>query len=243
MAVPVDIDARRRELEELFGEDELHPDLVPYVEAHPTFGRVLRHPLVYIMYFHPLEQRRANKMLTAKREHIAQLASERKWNSIMWLYERPYRIDAFVKYAPRMSNRVYWRTLGELWTDCENMHQSYVEWSDALHCGRRERNWLMGPPDDSDRVRWRELRRTSHPLLVYRGWAGRLGRDGFSWTLSQERARWFARRFAGEEHRGAPHVVTGIVDARNVIAYFNARGEEEVVLLPEDVIDVKVVDL
>jgi hypothetical protein len=68
------------------------------------------------------------------------------------------------------------------------------------------------------------------PFTVYRGVAGmRQHRHvrGVSWTLDQDRARWFATR------RGLydPAVLALTVSERRVLVYTNARKEQEVLLL------------
>lgn len=74
------------------------------------------------------------------------------------------------------------------------------------------------------------------PFTVYRGVAGR-GADrrvrGLNWTGSLDRARWFAERFA---KLGDPAVYRVTVPESAVLAYSNARAEEEfLVLLPATV--------
>jgi hypothetical protein len=90
----------------------------------------------------------------------------------------------------------------------------------------------------ADRAR---LRATGDPIpgtglyTLYRGVAG-IGRarrvKGFSWTASQDQARWFAARFAGI--LPDPAVFRVSVAKRHVLFYSNARQEAEyIVLLPE----------
>lgn len=73
------------------------------------------------------------------------------------------------------------------------------------------------------------------PFTVYRGVAGR-GRArrvrGISWTLSLEKARWFANRFGYSD----PAVFQVTINMESVLAYINTRGEQElIVLLPASV--------
>jgi hypothetical protein len=68
------------------------------------------------------------------------------------------------------------------------------------------------------------------PWRVYRGVAGmRQHRHvrGVSWTLNQERARWFAHRWGLYD----PAVLSLVVSERKVLAYTNARQEQEFLLL------------
>jgi hypothetical protein len=75
------------------------------------------------------------------------------------------------------------------------------------------------------------------PFRLYRGVAGRGGARrirGLSWSLSEEKARWFADRAALWE-LADPAVYRVTVEASDVLAYVNSdrvgRGEEEVIVL------------
>ena len=80
-------------------------------------------------------------------------------------------------------------------------------------------------------------------LRIYRGTLGDDPREGISWTLSEEQARWFAEhgaRGSGRD-RSIPTVWAATVEAENVLGYFTGRGEEEVIIDPADVSDVTAV--
>lgn len=64
-------------------------------------------------------------------------------------------------------------------------------------------------------------------LCVYRG--ASVGRNlrGLSWTRNLEKAVWFSNRFNTEGKHG--YVQTAIVPKNEIFAYFNTRGEEEIV--------------
>jgi uncharacterized protein len=68
-------------------------------------------------------------------------------------------------------------------------------------------------------------------LSVYRGVAGKRHRRGLSWTLSLDRARWFARRYG--HWFGNPLVYEATVDARDVLAFIVDRNEQQVVVHPD----------
>lgn len=81
------------------------------------------------------------------------------------------------------------------------------------------------------------------PFTLYRGVAGG-GRArrirGISWTRSFERAKWFAKWF----ERADPAVFTVTVERSAVLAYTNARTEDEfIVILPADARPRRVWDL
>lgn len=62
-------------------------------------------------------------------------------------------------------------------------------------------------------------------LIIYRGCVKGLNENGLSWTLSKDQAEWFAKRF---DKDGI--VIERRINKKNIVAYFNSRGEEEVVV-------------
>lgn len=51
---------------------------------------------------------------------------------------------------------------------------------------------------------------------------------GLSWTPNLEKAEWLAHRFDREDRYG--YIQKAIVTKENMLAYFQSRGEEEVVV-------------
>ena len=63
-------------------------------------------------------------------------------------------------------------------------------------------------------------------VTVYRGCCGKNAVKGISWTLSFEKAKWFAERFP--MWKGT--VYTATIPKQYIYAYFNDRDEQEIVL-------------
>ena len=70
-------------------------------------------------------------------------------------------------------------------------------------------------------------------LTIYRGSQSKRIR-GWSWTLDQKKAHWFANRWA-RLNFGKPHIATGKVKKSDVIAYFSRRKEKEIIIDPSKV--------
>ena len=65
-------------------------------------------------------------------------------------------------------------------------------------------------------------------INIYRGVAVYRNPDGISWTMDSKTAEWFAHRFdTGKQHG---YVRTGMIDKRHILAYFDERGEKEIVI-------------
>jgi hypothetical protein len=73
----------------------------------------------------------------------------------------------------------------------------------------------------------------SGELAIYRGTFADDPKLGIAWTLSEERARWFAERLGA----GKASVWRAKVDASEVLGYFTERNEAEIIVAPETLRD------
>jgi Fe-S-cluster formation regulator IscX/YfhJ len=211
--------------------EDLHPDLLPWVsdrDGIPT----LSHPLVQQIFYSPKLNALSNRMYAHKRAGIAAAARDRRWHRYLGLHEKPYRLDAFLQICDRLDHVEYWSLLGHIWTGSENIYQQRREWQTALQADRPGREHLM---NDEDR---RTLAGLPDPLTVYRGFHHDEGQHGMSWTMSRERAAWFASRLCRDEDLTPPRVAQGQLARADALAYFSDRGEQEVLALPDAVRDV-----
>ena len=204
----------------------LLPELQAYYNEDNGFP-CIQHPLVYSMLHTPTMNAWANDALQRKREIIAERKEAGEHTDILTLYERPYRINAFMDMQDGLTDREYWESLGWIYTDSENLHQNRDEWRELLNSDRPDRLYIMGAEDRT------ALALMKNPIRVYRGKAIQDG-DGFSWTTNLKKARWFANRNA-ELRSQSTHVITGTIRRKHVIAYLTNRGESEIVAMPERV--------
>jgi hypothetical protein len=75
-------------------------------------------------------------------------------------------------------------------------------------------------------------------LRLYRGYYEPEKREGISWTLSRKVAEGFAFS-PRHDKNGPPRVVTGTCLLSRVLAYSNDRSEEELIVDPKDVRDMR----
>lgn len=66
-------------------------------------------------------------------------------------------------------------------------------------------------------------------FTVYRGVGSKSNPNGLSWTQDVEQAVWFSQRFDND----TGYTLSGIAQKENVLAYFNRRDEEEIVINPK----------
>lgn len=197
--------------------EDLHPDLVPYVSDGPL-GKQLRHPLVYQigMWGNGF----ANAYYLQKINDVKKAFQNKKYDSYVWLHERPYRIEAFQEIQHLLSDTAYWKLLADIWTDTENQWQNYQEWKDLIGSKRGSRHYLMDEEDDQI------LRSLPDEVIIYRGCQKGINENGLSWTLDKSKAEFFAKRLGKEGI-----VLEKTISKADIIAVFTGRNESEVIFL------------
>jgi hypothetical protein len=202
-------------LRDLFGMDEtLDRELVPYLQdMGEPFGQCLKHPLVFSVPYMG-ENGMLNQRLDMKRRACEKAWDNNEWATYMWLHERPYRLQALLEMEPYVDDDAeYWDLLASAWVDTENAWQNLDEWYELWQSDRGDRPEVKLPEGCGD------------VLTIYRG-VESPERDGISWTLSYEKAKWFALRLTYGDAKA--YVLTATVEARRVWFYSDDRGEQEV---------------
>lgn len=205
----------------LHRQEELHADLLPYVEDC-SFGQCLRHPLVYGLFYTPQMNAMYNAQYEAKKKYIASSLEEKNYSSYIWLHERPYRMEKFTEIIDEIDDKEYWKLLGSIWSDSENLWQYGSMLGHLLNIPRPGRENMM----DEDEQKF--IAQLPEEFTVYRGHQIR-NRLGYSWTLSYYRAKWFSERFQ-QSKKG---VVAGTIQKKDVIAVLLGRNEFEIVCHPK----------
>jgi len=128
-------------------------------------------------------------------------------------------------FSQSLSDRDFWRILGEQYTMCNPRLGSISnEYFKLLKSKRPERNALMNKSELNIYTNLPSL------VKVYRGMSEeeyQCKNYGYSWTLNEEIAKFFANKFYS--HEGTVTSLT--VSQKRIIAYFNEREEEEVIYL------------
>ena len=196
--------------------ESLHPDLVPYLEQSSEGWLMLRHPLVYQVPF--FSNGSANAYYEQKRIAVEKATADKNYKQFVWLFERPYRVEAFIKIADKLSDTEYWRLLSDVWIDTENQYAYLNEWKKLLASKRPNRHYMMGEEEDNI------LRSLSNQVTIYRGCQKGLNEDGLSWTLDKSKAKFFANRFG---KKGI--ILERKVPKSDIMAVLLGRGESEVI--------------
>lgn len=142
-------------------------------------------------------------------------------NTIFYMIRKSYRLT-FLKFTKQyLSRKDFSRLLSSAWINSENPNSdinvslktliSWYKYADKITLmNEKEYNFYLSLPDS---------------FMIYRGISKSGKTKGLSQTIDLEKAKWFANRF---NRNGC--VKTAIVNKKNVLAYFNSRDENEVVI-------------
>ena len=197
-------------------KEDLHPDLVDYVEeADATDGFIfIKHPFINELYFEGMNAV-YNARYELKTEAVEEAREKKDWSGFVWLHERPFRFTALLE------------ALGTGYWDAENLTEADRElvemvWTDAEFPSVNRDYWLPlfeAMPRDS-------LAGLPKTLTIYRGTSPD-DETGISWTTDKAIAEFFANRFKDD----------GVVLEREIarseaLFYTEGRGESEVIFDP-----------
>jgi hypothetical protein len=152
-------------------------------------------------------------------------------------FDSHVRFRAFMDILPRLTDRLYWTLLRDVWISTEVTLPHMRTWLELLQAKRPERESFMMC---SER---RLLRRLPEVVTIYRGCGHVDGIYGLSWTLDHARAKFFAAYSCGPRRRVLcpaqqgqwPIVAKATCSRSDVIAYLARRNEEEIVVDPSKI--------
>lgn len=200
-------------------QEELCEELQNHLTEGPL-GMMIAHPLLHEIFYAEGMNAVFNERLKLKKQYLDEQIEKKKWSSAVWMYERPYRLQAFLTIKKHLSFSEYWELLGSLWTDSENIWQNQSDWKKLLSSSISKKECFM---DEEERKRLKSL---PELVTVYRGYVPGKNKSGFSYTLSKKQALWFAKRY---DKSGK--VLTRQIKKSEIFAFKTHRGEEEVIIL------------
>jgi hypothetical protein len=146
------------------------------------------------------------------------------WSKYVILHERPYRIDALLTAIDSgLSDEpsYYWEMVGNVWRGSENIYENLDPWQRLWGSRIEGRHACMSVDDQSI------FNSLPEQFEVWRGASYKTGINGLSWTLNENKAAWYARRFRSRPN--VPIVAKGTVLKRDVLAYFGERHKSEII--------------
>ena len=142
---------------------------------------------------------------------------------IYMLVKKAYRLT-FIKHCESyLSEKDLAEYFADAWVSSENPNQDancsiHYLTSMFKKCNKK---YLMTEKD------YKVYESLPDVFPIYRGVAVGRNPNGLSWTQNQKTAQWFAHRFDRGSKKG--YVQKAIAKKEDVLAYFNTRGEDEIV--------------
>ena len=178
-----------------------------------------------------------------RRERIKNAAEERAWMKVFMLLPKPYRLTWLQNNKHLFEDKVkYYEFLKDAWTQAEFPMQAYYSNEEALiEFYHFDQPQLMMNEEERDL-----MENLPQQVTIYRGIrvVDELDEEnlGLSYTLSREKAEWFAKRFANV--RGAKAMlVEATIDKDDILSVFLERDEDEVLVNPDKVKIVEITEL
>jgi len=210
---------------------DLDPELLAHRREHDDGSVTITHPLVYSESHRPEFNEFYNAMLRNKRIQAACAFVDKDWKRFIELHAEGHRLDALAEIEDHLTDKQYWRLLGELYCAAQSLWRDMATWRELLSSRRRHSDHMM---TEGESRRFVEI--FPGKAFIYRGYSSRGTQDGLSWTTNSVIAGWYATRCGPCEDSFVAH---GWVYRTDVIAYLERRFEYEVVVLPERVHDIR----
>ena len=156
------------------------------------------------------------------------------WKQIFECYHESYWMTLYLLLKDKMSHENYWDMLRYAWSNVDNVWQiDAPDLRDIWTNPRRPilKNFIM---DERELDMYDCL---PDEVEVYRGYSRPSRMNQWCWTLSLEKAWWFADRAktlgtSKTSELNQPKVACRTISKDEVLAVFAGRGESEVVLKP-----------
>ena len=215
----------------------LHPDLIPYVVERNDL-LLIQHPLVVMPLVDQNHNDLINSMYLTKSEKLTRAEKDGDWWRYIWLHERMFRAKTLLSNRKKIPAHRFWIIVGQVWTDMEIIYPDRATWLSIWRSTSRSRIQVMAADERSS------LKSLDKKQIIFRGFAIEdVKRNkakavrGLSWTTNLEIAVKFSTRFATPTR---PSWVTqAVIDRNNIRAYLLRRSEDEVIVIPSDLENIK----
>lgn len=182
---------------------------------------VVRHPLVYSVPHDESFNALLNKRYELIKAECEKALAKKDYGKYIFWHERPYRLDAFMEKMNFLTDRKYWKILGEIWVDSENIWQNLPKWKKLLKAERSSKYLFMEGDD------YKMFKTLPERITAYRGYVPNQNENEISYTLEKENAEWFAKRYWKKNGQ----IKELSVPKEKIFAYINTRTEKEVIII------------
>ena len=208
-------------------------------ESIPIIDRgfgIVSHPLIANMHF--FDEQKGLVAIDDKNKEYAlrqRLGIIEKCTNIakiLFNINKPYRLYVLILISDLLSEKNFNKHLRWIWTSTEYPHQNRSK--DLLKLFEKSNRELIMNKKEKD-----VFKALSDVVAIYRGTQSNKAKiRGFSWTLDKEKAIWFSKRF-----KLNGKVYQAEILKWDIFFYNNGRSEEEVVVNPYKLKNVKEVSI
>lgn len=219
-----DIEFVKNNLIELLYKDP-EPTDFPFLVSHPIFSYT--HNFINGVLTNILEDK--DKLPLLQEEYKGIILSKKKVESCFNLVAPPFLLTFFSSVADYLSEKDYSEMLRLVWTHRDDSKDNMYILSDCLLNFFRKANkrYLMTSEE-------REyLASLPKKVSIYRGVNSENTYPTISWTTDLNVAEWFAKQ--GNENW---YILRGVIPKKDILSYFNIRGEKELIVDNNDIEDV-----
>jgi len=198
---------------------ELHKDLKKHIVTMKSGIQMIHNPLYVGVYSeHRFMNEMVNNAYHKKKKHLQEYVEQQKIESVINLIERPYRVESTMEALRswwQPNKDAYWDLISWLWQDTECVYENLDTWIELMTLEFSEPQLMM---NDKEKEVYDNL-----PEIV-RVYRGGVDDKGLSWSLSREKAEWFANRFDY-----GYQVFEKEIKKSDILAYLNGRQEQEII--------------
>ncbi len=170
-----------------------------------------------------------------KQELLDEAINQENWDEVFMIIEKPYRLSWLEEnYDLITDEKAYYEFLKDAYIESEFPMVGFYEYEDLLKLF-----WHKNYPKlmmDKDELGF--YNQLPQEITIWRGIrvVEELDEEnvGFSFTLDKERAEWFAKRFS-QDGKGTPMLIEAKVKKDKILSVFLNRGEEEVLVSPDNI--------
>lgn len=164
------------------------------------------------------DKEKYNQMISQREKWIDE---EKSFSKLCMMINKPYRLFFLYLNQDNITKDEFAKQLKQIWIDTEfpnaDKNVSVHELLKMFH--KADINYLMTTKEKE------MLDNLPEQVKIYRGSFRDNNYNALSWTLDYDKAHWFATRFDKEGY-----VFEAMIDKKNIIAYFNDRNEDEVII-------------
>ncbi|MDK9789978.1 hypothetical protein [Vibrio sp. D431a] len=170
-----------------------------------------------------------NRLHLQNSERFRDLVAKGRYELAIGLVEGPFKLKMLLNICEysdlEFESSKYWNMLFAAYRVTEYTYDNKEAWLSLMEGAMECRESFMS---EADLESYKSLPET---FVVYRGAVAGENEDGISYSLCSSQAEWFSKRLTDS----GSVLIKGEVHKKDVIGYSNQRGENEIIVSPDNV--------